>query len=172
MYALNFSAVCKVVEIMKNEVVYEVEKILDKRGRGRVAEYLIKWRNYGDQENTWEPVSNLKEAKEAIKKFNKVGKILLHYSHTIIYILLLEHFRTLYLLHFPTSDDLLLARKAIRKSQIMKVMWVFVFVFFMSCIVDIDSILNSEEDEKEKDNEGKEKKVKGAGNSFQCISIK
>ena len=71
---MNFSAACKVVEIMKNEVVYEVEKILDKRGRGRVAEYLIKWRNYGDQENTWEPASNLKEAKEAIKKFNKVGK--------------------------------------------------------------------------------------------------
>ena len=51
---------------MKDDVVYEVEKILDKRGRGRMAEYLIKWRNYGDEENTWEPASNLKEAKEAI----------------------------------------------------------------------------------------------------------
>ena len=59
---------------MKNEAVYEVEKILDKRGRGRMAEYLIKWRNYGEQENTWEPASNLKEAREAIKKFNKVGQ--------------------------------------------------------------------------------------------------
>ena len=58
---------------MKNEAVYEVEKILDKRGRGRMAEYLIKWRNYGEQENTWEPASNLKEAKEAINKFNKVS---------------------------------------------------------------------------------------------------
>ena len=59
---------------MKNDVVYEVEKILDKRGRGRMAEYLVKWRNYDDpNENTWEPASNLKDAKEAIKKFNKVG---------------------------------------------------------------------------------------------------
>ena len=39
-----------------------------------MAEYLIKWRNYGEQENTWEPASNLKEAREAIKKFNKVGQ--------------------------------------------------------------------------------------------------
>ena len=55
------------------EDLYEVEKILDKRGRGRMAEYLVKWRNYDDpNENTWEPASNLKEAKEAIKKFNKV----------------------------------------------------------------------------------------------------
>ena len=74
---LNFSAVCKVVEekIMKNGALYEVEKILDKRGRGRMSEYLVKWRNYDDpKDNTWEPASNLKEAKEAIKKFNKVGR--------------------------------------------------------------------------------------------------
>ena len=77
MRALNFSAVCKVVEkkIMKNGALYEVEKILDKRGRGRMSEYLVKWRNYDDpKDNTWEPASNLKEAKEAIKKFNKVGR--------------------------------------------------------------------------------------------------
>ena len=75
---LNFSAVCKVVEkkIMKNGALYEVEKILDKRGRGRMSEYLVKWRNYDDpKDNTWEPASNLKEAKEAIKKFNKVGPL-------------------------------------------------------------------------------------------------
>ena len=71
----KFSAVCKVVrEKMKNEAVYEVEKILDKRGRGRMSEYLVKWRNYDDpKDNTWEPASNLKEAKEAINKFNKVS---------------------------------------------------------------------------------------------------
>ena len=72
----KFSAVCKVVreEKMMNEAVYEVEKILDKRGRGRMSEYLVKWRNYDDpKDNTWEPASNLMEAKEAINKFNKVS---------------------------------------------------------------------------------------------------
>ena len=59
---------------MKTEGLYEVEKILDKRGRGRVAEYLVKWRSYDDpKDNTWEPASNLKDAKEVIKRFNKVG---------------------------------------------------------------------------------------------------
>ena len=54
--------------------MYEVEKILDKRGRGRVVEYLVKWKDYNDpRENTWEPTSNLKEAKEAINRFEKVG---------------------------------------------------------------------------------------------------
>ena len=74
---MNFSVVCKVVKkkIMKDGALYEVEKILDKRGRGRMSEYFVKWRNYDDpKDNTWEPASNLKEAKEAIKKFNKVGR--------------------------------------------------------------------------------------------------
>ena len=72
---------------------YEVEKVLDKRvkkvrplvvnfslifshdvlDQGQV-EYLVKWRNYDDpDDNTWEPADNLKEAKTAIDKFEKVN---------------------------------------------------------------------------------------------------
>ena len=58
---------------MRNRV-FEVEKILDKRKKGRLVEYLVKWMNYDDpRENTWEPADNLREAKVAIKKFEKVG---------------------------------------------------------------------------------------------------
>ena len=35
--------------------VYEVEHLLGKRKRGSVIEYLCKWRNFGEEENTWEP---------------------------------------------------------------------------------------------------------------------
>ena len=76
--------------IMSDEE-YEVEKVLDKRvkkvrplvnfspifshdvlDQGQV-EYLVKWRNYDDpDDNTWEPADNLKEAKTAIDKFEKV----------------------------------------------------------------------------------------------------
>uniref|UniRef100_A0AC34FTD5 Uncharacterized protein n=1 Tax=Panagrolaimus sp. ES5 TaxID=591445 RepID=A0AC34FTD5_9BILA len=38
--------------------VYEVEKILDKKGSGKNAEYLIHWRGFNDpKENTWVPVA-------------------------------------------------------------------------------------------------------------------
>lgn len=57
---------------------YEVEKVLDKRvKKGNQVEYLVKWKNYDDpDDNTWEPADNLKEAKTAIDKFEKVCFIL------------------------------------------------------------------------------------------------
>ena len=55
---------------------YEVEKVLDKRvTKGNAVEYLVKWKNYDDpDDNTWEPADNLREAKVAIEKFEKVGR--------------------------------------------------------------------------------------------------
>ena len=54
---------------------YEVEKVLDKRvKKGNSVEYLVKWKNYDDpDDNTWEPADNLREAKVAIEKFEKVS---------------------------------------------------------------------------------------------------
>ena len=38
------------------------------------VEYLVKWKNYDDpDDNTWEPADNLRKAKIAIEKFEKVG---------------------------------------------------------------------------------------------------
>ena len=53
---------------------YEVEKVLDKRvKKGGQVEYMVKWRGYDDpDDNTWEPADNLKEAKPAIDRFEKV----------------------------------------------------------------------------------------------------
>jgi len=41
------------------EQEYEVEKILDHQVRRRQHFYLIKWKGYPQEENTWEPYKNL-----------------------------------------------------------------------------------------------------------------
>ena len=44
---------------------YPVEKILKKRNdQDGKPEYWIKWRDYGEESNTWEPMSNLQHCKD------------------------------------------------------------------------------------------------------------
>lgn len=38
---------------------YVVEKILDKRWKGGETQYFVKWANYPDSDNTWEPAENV-----------------------------------------------------------------------------------------------------------------
>ena len=54
---------------------YELEQLLNsqisKRGRGQgQLEYLVKWKNYPLEEASWEPVTNLMNAQEAIEEFH------------------------------------------------------------------------------------------------------
>ena len=48
---------------------YEVEKVLKKRHRKGKVEFFVKWKNY--EEWTWEPKSNLENAKVLIEMFEK-----------------------------------------------------------------------------------------------------
>ena len=49
---------------------YEVEKILHCKYISNKVKYLIKWKNYPDSENTWEPKSNL-NCLETLKEFHR-----------------------------------------------------------------------------------------------------
>ena len=58
---------------VEDELEYEVEAILDKRFRRyrsrRVAEFLIKWRGYGHEHNSWELLANLDNCAELLQEF-------------------------------------------------------------------------------------------------------
>ena len=51
---------------------YEIEKIVGKRiSKKGIIEYKIKWLGYDESQSSWEPLSNLNHAKEAIKDYEK-----------------------------------------------------------------------------------------------------
>ena len=60
------------VEIL-GQTEYEVESILDKRertrGRGKTIQYLVKWKNYGLSDCTWEPLNHLSNAQQAVEDY-------------------------------------------------------------------------------------------------------
>jgi hypothetical protein len=54
--------------------VFQLEEILDSRKRGRATEYKVRWRGFGEEEDSWEPERSLmKSAPEAVNKFKKQG---------------------------------------------------------------------------------------------------
>jgi hypothetical protein len=58
-------------DIMNDEEHYEVEKIRGVRKKGRGMQYLVHWKGYPNEEDTWEPLRMLKGAEEAIQDYHK-----------------------------------------------------------------------------------------------------
>ena len=50
---------------------YEVEEILDRQERRGKTKYLVKWKGYTAEKNTWERLENLKNVMEKIEEFEK-----------------------------------------------------------------------------------------------------
>jgi hypothetical protein len=53
------------------DAVFEVERIVAQRRRGWATQYLVAWRGYPAEENTWEPRSKLGSAREALADFER-----------------------------------------------------------------------------------------------------
>merc|ERR1712025_907094 len=57
-------------EVIDDEAEFEIEKIIDKRIRNGITEFLVKWKGWDNEEGqTWEPEDNLKGSEKLIKKF-------------------------------------------------------------------------------------------------------
>ncbi len=48
-------------EVIDDEEHFFVEKFLARRGVGANIAYLVKWQGYGDEENVWRPLKDLRE---------------------------------------------------------------------------------------------------------------
>ena len=55
--------------LMEQEDWYKVESILKHKDINKQKHYLVKWKNYPDSENTWEPEQNLDECSKIIEKY-------------------------------------------------------------------------------------------------------
>jgi len=62
-------------EIIDGELEWEVETILDHRSGRPGKEYLIRWKGFTSDEDTWEPEANLKNAPTLLKNYKLKHKL-------------------------------------------------------------------------------------------------
>jgi hypothetical protein len=55
---------------LDNTEQFEIERIVQERGKGKKKEYLVKWIGYSDAHNSWEPADGLKNAPDIIAEWH------------------------------------------------------------------------------------------------------
>lgn len=56
--------------VVEGEEEYEVDRILDSKYAGRGLRYLVAWKGYGPEHNSWEPASNLRNSLDIVAEFH------------------------------------------------------------------------------------------------------
>ena len=57
--------------IIEGEEEFEVEKILNKKMVREKEKFLVRWKGYMVEKDTWKNKENLKNAKELVEEFEK-----------------------------------------------------------------------------------------------------
>ncbi|KAL0935757.1 reverse transcriptase domain protein [Colletotrichum truncatum] len=63
------SRTSNVIIVENNEPEYEVERIIDHLKEPEGYQYLVKWKGYGHEDNTWEPAKNLTNATDELSVY-------------------------------------------------------------------------------------------------------
>jgi hypothetical protein len=58
-------------DIIEEEEEYEIEEIHRHRRKGRGTQYLVHWKGYGNEDDTWLPRSSMGNAEELLSKYLK-----------------------------------------------------------------------------------------------------
>ncbi len=63
----------KTKRVVEDRDEYEVEDIIDETSNTKTGEtmYLVKWKGYSTKQSTWEPLSNLTNAKDIVNEWNR-----------------------------------------------------------------------------------------------------
>ena len=64
------------LELVNGEEEYEVERILKHRGRPKRHQYLIRWKGYGADEDSWIPEKDLGNSSEILSEYKRRAKLL------------------------------------------------------------------------------------------------
>src|SRR3984957_18870062 len=80
---------------------YKVEAILAERICRGVTEYLVKWKGYTTENNTWEPEENITNAKDELRKFKARGRTSGKGGHSVRVFAQSDISNAL---HMPTAD--------------------------------------------------------------------
>lgn len=59
------------LDIEVHEESHEVEAIIDKKRVNGEIKYLVKWKGWGDEDNTWEPTRHLKNAQRLLRQYHQ-----------------------------------------------------------------------------------------------------
>jgi hypothetical protein len=59
----------------EGEPEFEVEAILDSRQQNQQIKYLVKWKGYPHEENTWEPTEHLENSQIILEKYHQGRQI-------------------------------------------------------------------------------------------------
>jgi hypothetical protein len=57
--------------VVQGEDEYEVAEILNRRGKGRLERFLVRWKNFGPEHDTWEPRSHLVHCPDLLADFEE-----------------------------------------------------------------------------------------------------